>query len=208
MRLFIISVCFVVMSLTSYGQVFDYLEKQFKEKPKFSLRLDTRNSFISNQAAKIRGIKFGLQYGDDIRVGMSFNWLDKKFKSSKQFLVDGELINADLDFGYIGFYFEYIFFKSKKLELSIPVQVGLGSTFMGYDKGGETVRYYQNPIIVYEPSMTANYKIWRYIGVGTGMGYRLMLINNSDVEGNFNSPVYVLKLNVYFGEMYRSVFKK
>lgn len=191
------------------GQIVSQLKQQFNEKPKFSVRFDTRNSFIANKAAKIRGVKFGLDYGKDVTVGMSFNWLDAKFDSQKDVLVGMDTVHAKLDFAYLGAYFEYTFYRTKKWEISIPVQIGFGSTYFGYkNEQDKAKKMYQKPILVYEPAMTAEYKIWRYLGVGAGVGYRLMLINNKDIDGNFNSPIYVLKLKVYLGQVYRDVFKK
>lgn len=199
----------VLFCFNSKAQLINGLKQQFKQKPKFSLRFDTRNSFIANKAAKIRGVKFGLDYGKDITVGMSFNWLDKKFSTTKDVKLGNDTITANLDFGYLGFYFEYTFYRTERWEVSIPVQLGFGSTYFAYKDGNDKQqRLSQKPIIVYEPSMTADYRFWRYLGIGAGVGYRLMLVNNNDIEGNFNSPIYVLKLKVYLGDIYRDVFKK
>jgi hypothetical protein len=210
MRRFLLIMCFwMLCCVNSNAQLISSLKDQFKQKPKFSLRFDTRNSFIANKAAKIRGIKFGLDYGKDVTIGMSFNWLDKKFSTTKNVMQGEDTVVAHLDFGYLGAYFEYTFYRTEHWEISIPVQIGIGSTFFGFrDEKNKQQRLYQKPIIVYEPSMTADYKFWRYLGVGAGVGYRLMLVNNKDIEGNFNSPIYVLKLKVYLGDMYRDVFKK
>jgi hypothetical protein len=210
MRRFLLIMClWMLCCVNSNAQLISSLKDQFKQKPKFSLRFDTRNSFIANKAAKIRGIKFGLDYGKDVTVGMSFNWLDKKFSTTKNVMQGEDTVVAHLDFGYLGAYFEYTFYRTEHWEISIPVQIGIGSTFFGFrDEKNKQQRLYQKPIIVYEPSMTADYKFWRYLGVGAGVGYRLMLVNNKDIEGNFNSPIYVLKLKVYLGDMYRDVFKK
>ena len=192
------------------AQLIDKLKEDFSKKPKFSLRLDTRNSFIKNKAAKIRGIKFGLDYGKDITVGLSINWLDKKFDEVKPvLLVNDDTAFAKLDFGYLGLFFEYTFLRNKRWEVDIPIQIGIGSTYFTYnDHKNEAQRLSQKPIVVYEPSMTATYKFWRYFGVGVGVGYRLMLINNKDIEGNFNSPTYTLRLKVFFGDIYKDIFKK
>jgi len=210
MRRFLLIMCFwMLYCVNSNAQLVSKLKDQFKQKPKFSLRFDTRNSFIANKAAKIRGIKFGLDYGKDVTVGMSFNWLDKKFDTTKDVLIGSDTVVANLDFGYLGAYFEYTFYRTEHWEISIPVQIGIGSTYFGYRDGkNKQKRLSQKPIIVYEPSMTADYRFWRYLGIGAGVGYRLMLVNNNDIEGNFNSPIYVLKLKVYLGDMYRDVFKK
>lgn len=208
-RLLLVMCFWTLCCVNSNAQLISSLKKEFQQKPKFSLRFDTRNSFISNKAAKIRGIKFGLDYGKDVTVGMSFNWLDKKFSTTKEVKVGADTLEANLDFGYLGFYFEYTFFRTEHWEISIPVQLGFGSTYFAYKDGNDKQkRLSQKPIIVYEPSMTADYRFWRYLGVGAGVGYRLMLVNNKDIEGNFNSPIYVLKLKVYLGDIYKDVFKK
>ena len=39
-----------------------HLKEAFKYKPKFDFKLDTRNSFITNEAVRIFGIKAGLNF--------------------------------------------------------------------------------------------------------------------------------------------------
>jgi hypothetical protein len=38
--------------------------------------------------------------------------------------------------------------------------------------------------------------------VGAGFGYRIMLKNNRDIEQQFTSPVYALRLRLIFDELY------
>jgi hypothetical protein len=46
----------------------------------------------------------------------------------------------------------------------------------------------------------------KWFGVGAGVGYRLMLLDNPAKKHSFNSPIYTVKLKLFVGEIIRSVF--
>ena len=56
--------------------------------------------------------------------------------------------------------------------------------------------------------MLIDYKIIKWVGIGTGVGYRLILFKNGGIKENFSSPVYVIKLKVYLGAIVRSITGK
>jgi hypothetical protein len=43
----------------------------------------------------------------------------------------------------------------------------------------------------------------KVLGVGVGLGYRIMLKNNRGIEQQFTSPVYALRVRLIFDELYR-----
>jgi hypothetical protein len=51
--------------------------------------------------------------------------------------------------------------------------------------------------------MAFEYKIMKVLGVGVGLGYRIMLKNNRGIEQQFTSPVYALRVRLIFDELYR-----
>ena len=56
--------------------------------------------------------------------------------------------------------------------------------------------------------MLIDYKIIRWIGVGTGVGYRLVLYKSPGIKEKFSSPEYVIKLKIYLGEIVRTITGK
>src|SRR5690606_38875424 len=99
-------------------------------------------------------------------------------------------------------------FRNEKWEHTIPIQVGFGNAWYEHrEYNGISVRENYKPVILYEPAMTTQYKLVPWFGVGVGIGYRVLLLNNRNLNENLNSPVYVFRLKVFFGEIYRSLTK-
>ncbi|MCW5918764.1 MAG: hypothetical protein KIS71_03175, partial [Bacteroidetes bacterium] len=60
--------------------------------------------------------------------------------------------------------------------------------------------------ILFEPAITGHYKLIRWVGIGFGVGYRVMLKNNKQLKDNLSSPIYILRLKIFVDEIYRTVF--
>ncbi|MGD1844311.1 MAG: hypothetical protein ACFB10_02845 [Salibacteraceae bacterium] len=177
-----------------------------KHTPKLDFRIDSRNSFITNQFARILGIKLGLNFNRTVRMGLGYNRLmNDRFTTVVHRYGDGSLerIEAKLKFAYLSPYFEYVFYRDPKWEISIPVLLGFGRALYRYDDRNGTT--HQTPwrfLFMYEPYMISQYRITPWFGAGLGVGYRLLLVGNSATDENFNSPMYVLKFNVFPTEIY------
>ena len=103
-------------------------------------------------------------------------------------------------------FIEYVFFRNKRWEFSIPLQIGIGNTHYEYHYGDHKFRNNWSVIINYEASISGHYKILKWFGVGAGIGYQLMLKDNPAIKENFNTPVYSIKLKIFLGDIYKSVF--
>jgi hypothetical protein len=57
-------------------------------------------------------------------------------------------------------------------------------------------------------NVDAQYKIIKWVGVGAGLGFRVMLKDNNDIHENFNSIIYSLQIRLFVDEIYRSIFPK
>lgn len=120
-----------------------------------------------------------------------------------------DTVDAALRFAYISPYIEYTFHKTKKWEISIPVQLGIGAARYEYeDNAGVFVRQKDRLVIMYEPAMTAQYRFISWAGIGAGVGYRLVFYGNNALKENFNSPVYILRFKIFLRDIYRDVFPK
>lgn len=209
-RYLILLISSFIVAFSSHAQLIDSIAQHFEVKPKFSARFDSRNSFVASQNAHIFGIKIGWEYNDAIKLGIGYNRLDSKISKPKYSLND-ETMNFDtlestLKFEYLSPFFEYVFFKTKRWEHAIPVQIGIGNSRYEYiDKAG--IVHYENyrPVVLYEPAMTTQFKIFPWIGLGAGVGYRLILVGNRQINENLNSPIYVFRVKVFLGDLYRGV---
>lgn len=215
---FIFVLLFLFQVIISQAQFLDTIKACMHKKPKLVFKFDNRYSFVSNNSARIRGLKLGIDFGDKVRFGAGWHSLESSVVG--EYPVDSMGIIIDtvpsfLRMSYVGFFAEYVLYRTKKWEFSIPVQFGLGNS--RYDIGGLSKMFpfmnkdqqlLKKTVLIYETNIEGHYKIIPYVGVGAGMGYRLMLINNNLISENFNSPIFIFKLKIFLGEIYRGVFRK
>ncbi|HET6243229.1 MAG: hypothetical protein H0V01_01565 [Bacteroidetes bacterium] len=210
LRIIILIVLSFVFS-PGFAQLFDTIAVSFKYKPRIEFKLDSRNSFITTQRAKIFGVKIGYEYNETVKLGIGYNQLVSTI-SKEKVIVDefqnNQKIYANLKFVFVSPYFEYVFHRNKKWEHTIPLQLGFGNTWYEYKVNGRNIRENYRPIILYEPAMTTQYKIMPWFGIGVGLGYRILLLNNNSINENFNSPIYVLKMKVFLGTIVKSIWPK
>jgi hypothetical protein len=118
------------------------------------------------------------------------------------------IVKSKLRFDYGGIFFEYIFYSNPKWEMSFPLHFGFGVSRYHYNIGEVTYQKERRFMALYEANICAQYKILYWFGVGGGIGYRLMLINDNAMDENFNAPIYTIKINIFFADIYRKYFPK
>lgn len=180
------------------AQMFDSIQDSFRYKPKVFFKLDARNAFVTNSFTKMNGVKIGLSFKNTTRVGIGYSWM-KQFE-----LKDSTDVNVQ--FGYVAPFIEYNFYKSKRWNGEIPVQLGIGKS--RYKNVETKTVYYSAWMIVYEPAMTFEYRFLKYFGVGAGAGYRFVIKMNKEIKEKFASPIYILRFKIYFGDIYKEHLKK
>lgn len=196
---------FYVFSFNTIGQEFEEeIKEAFKTTPSIDFRLDSRSSFISSSNVRIFGVKVGLQYANKISLGIGYNQLVSDLNNSRISIGDS-LYSGRLNYKYLSPYIEYIFYQDKQWEFSIPVQFGIGNTFYSNNNNTKPSEIFKKTVLSYEPAITFQYRFLKYFGAGMGVGYRLMIVPNKQIEERFTSPVYLFKFKVYFQELYRDV---
>lgn len=178
------------------AQLFDSIQKSFQFTPKPLLKIETRNSFITSEIVKVRALKIGLNFNKTTQIGISYNWL-----KGKTYIQNRD--SSILKMNYISPFFEYVFYRDKHFILSIPVLIGIGNTKY---KSKENIKFNKSFLMTYEPGLTLEYKFLKYFGIGTGIGLRLAIKENNTVTEQLNSPTYILKFKIYFGEIVNDLF--
>lgn len=179
----------------------DSLRDVFIQRVSPSVKFDTRNSFITGRTATVYGVKGGINFGTKLCVGLGYNFIGTEL--TEDVLFEGELVRADIRMNYIAPFVEYSFYQRGPWVVSAPIQFGIGNSFLCYDSGAGTNNFNRGRVVIYEPGMAFEYKILKLIGVGAGMGYRIMLKNNRDIQQQFTSPVFALRVRLIFDEIYR-----
>ena len=200
---------FCCFTLVANAQLYDSLRESLKKKPSIHFKFDSRNSFISSRRAQIWGVKLGADYGKKLRLGLGFNFLNSNFSTDFYYPSEkgNDTVTRKLKIRYGCAYIEYVFYRQKNWEFSIPVQFSLGSIWYNYSfKGINDLRSRKHLLFLYEPTLSGQYKVFKWLGLGADVGFRYALIKNHFIEEKLSSPVYVFKVIVYWGELYKKVF--
>lgn len=207
-KLFALSIVLLFCNLC-FSQSFEKdIRDALKAKPVLDLRLDSRHSFINQSGVSVFGVKGGIEYDRKLRFGLGFNILSTQLNSSISYIENGLVKTNDearLVFYHVSPYAEYVFYKGERWEISIPVQFGIGNSYYTLNTAKGRINRNRQFILSYEPAITAQYKILKYFGPGFGVGYRLMIIDNKAIKESFNSPVYIFRFKIFFGEIYKDL---
>jgi hypothetical protein len=190
----------------------DTIQYALQQKPKPFAKLDSRNSFINNSIVNIFGAIAGVNFGKKISFGLGYNQL---YHPPKTFDQDIEYINAlgkpyfissGLRFYYISLAMEYSFYQTKHWEISMPLQIGVGRTYYQYDLNGIQTKVEKKTSFVYEPTISVDYKIVKWVGIGADFGYRFFVSKDKKLNSELNSPIVTIGLAIYYSEIYKSIF--
>ncbi len=186
----------------------DDFNSSFRTKPKLDLKLDTRFSFISANDIRTTGAKIGLSFNHKFKLGLGYNQLI--YPSRSYIKKENQAIKVELNYQYISPYLEYIYYTSKRWEFNLSTQIGFGQASYQYFDNitAKEKKTNQSFILSYEPSLLIDYKIVRWFGIGTGVGYRLILYKNKKITEQLTSPVYIFKLKIYLGEIVKTITGK
>ncbi|MCB0401488.1 MAG: hypothetical protein KDD41_05350 [Flavobacteriales bacterium] len=185
----------------------DQYRKSFHSKPKLDVKFDNRFSFIRDNDVKTIGVKVGFSFRRKFKVGLGINQMLLPVEKT---VVEGDTtLPVNLEYFYFSPYIEYVFFNSRKWEFSLSTQFGIGGASYQYNNTeGKKIKLVESVVLSYEPATLIDYKIIRWFGIGTGVGYRFIYYKSPGVKEQFSSPEYVIKLKVYLGEIFRTLTGK
>ena len=113
-----------------------------------------------------------------------------------------EPIKTRLRMRYVSLYVEYVYYRKNKWELSVPVQLGLGSTkYVAFSNPDINLRSKGHLVILYEPCLSVNYRVLPFVALGTEMGLRLAMYKDKQVKEQLTAPIYVFKVLFYWSDM-------
>lgn len=173
--------------------------------PKFNVSLDSKRSFISNRDVKTLGLKAVLDFDNRVRLGFGVYFLQSPFYrylTVSDYYGVQDTVQAKLDFVFMTSFFEYVFLTTKRWELSSPFALGIGDVVF------RNVGMKPQPVLASELGLQGSYKVFPFIGLGGGIGYRQILSGGKLIRENFNSPTYSFGLKFWFGYLYEKYLKK
>jgi hypothetical protein len=193
-----------------HAQLFAEIGESFRKKPKFFFNFTQYNSFINRESANFSGVRAGLEFNKKARVAVGYSWLYSdivdRISVSKNDV--SYTTNGQLKFNYVNTSFEYEFYSDYPWHVSVPLVVGAGGAHYEYiDRfTRERVTTDNFPVVLFEPSVNATYNIIDWVGISGGLGYRVALNASKGLKKNFNSPIYVIQLKIFFDEIYKEMF--
>jgi hypothetical protein len=200
-----------MISLGLKCQFLDSLTAAIHTEPSIDARLESRNSFITNGLVKVSGVRLGVSWQRKLRIGGGYSWLnspvynDRKIISS---LGQAETVREYLKFGYLCYYIDFVFYKAKRWQLSVPIQVGTGLSHFQYTENNVLHKSRNYFLLLYEPGITVQFKVFKWAGVGADLAYRFTLKNNHYIAEKLSSPTFSFKLLVWFDEIFYTVAPK
>lgn len=185
-------------------------QEEERGKVKFLFGFDSRRSFIEDKVSRVDGIRLGLQLRNPKkRIGLGIYNMRNDIKRPDQKVVELEmpLDTLRLDYGFLSFFYEYVWLSHEKYEVSTPFQFGLGNVERKYidPSSGELLFLPETGIAIFEVSVASHYKFYPWIGLGMGFGYNAVASSKPELSQAFNSPFYVFKIKLFLGEAYRGI---
>lgn len=177
---------------------------------KLDLALDARQTLISSQAARIGGVRFGLEYKRVHRVGVGLYGVGDGIKLSSINELDSTISWAKLHFSYQSLYYERVLYFSRKLEWSATTHYGRGKINGSYVRIGdaEVQTLPEQRVRILEFSTLGYYNVNYWCSVGLGVGYRYMFGAPDDIRKVYEAPVALFRVRIKVGKLIKSIWDK
>ena len=174
---------------------------------RFVVQYDSRYSIINHHFTTINGLKLGIEFKSRFRTGAAIYFLSTGVPT-RQAKPDNaaEDADAELRFRYLAAYAGYVLLENRRWELSANMQLGLGSVYVLYEADdGDLYKTPRDFMGVVEPALAAQYRVFRWSGIGTGLGWRQPVFVPAAIQKELNGPVFYLRANLFLGELFKVV---
>jgi hypothetical protein len=168
-------------------------------------QLDIRNSIINHRLVTIPGLKLGVEWRGRLRTGLGVYLLSSGIPSRQP--IPSELpaaTNSELRLRYVAAYGEYVVLGNPRWEIATQLQLGVGKTYARYAlPNGEVVRSPKKVIWLAEPSLSGQMRVYRWLALGAGAGWRQPMFVNKFTERELNGPVFYGRVKLSLGDIYK-----
>ncbi len=182
-----------------------------KSKSSLDLGIASGYSFIDNRLAGMFGLRVGVSFKRKLKLGGGVSWLNSDIKTNDFiFSETGALINTPtyLKLAYFALYADFVFYKTQRWQLSVPVQTGFGASWFQSQYKYDIIRNKKYFLFLYEPGISTQFKIFKFFGLGVDVGYRFVLKNNDYVNLRFSSPTYAFNIKFWADQLFFEIFPK
>ena len=173
---------------------------------------DAFRSFYSGAPVKFNGLRMGVEFRGVHRFGFGFYGLKKDLiftdlDIQNPYATDTSMVKFKLN--YAAFFYERVFYKNRKWEVSIPIYLG-GGGLEGFVEGSDGVfyRYLASSFSLLNVGSSCKYYLLPWLAPRVGTGLRFTFNAEKSLRKAFNGGYYAFGLSIMVGELYKSVFKK
>ena len=170
---------------------------------RFVAQYDSRYSILNHHFTTINGLKLGIEFKSRFRTGAAIYFLSTGVPTRRAKPDNAaEEADAQLRFRYLAAYAGYALLENRRWELSANLQLGLGSAYVLYENfAGDLDKTPREFMGVVEPALAAQLRVFRWAGVGTGLGWRQPVFVPGAIQRELNGPVFYLRGNLFLGEL-------
>lgn len=170
---------------------------------RFVAQYDSRYSILNHHFTTINGLKLGVELKNRFRTGVAVYFLSTGVPTRRAKPDNAaEEADAQLRFRYLAAYAGYVLLEKRRWELSANLQLGLGSAYVRYENlAGSLEKTPREFMGVVEPTLAAQLRVFRWAGVGTGLGWRQPVFVPGAIQRELNGPVFYLRANLFLGEL-------
>lgn len=188
--------------------------KKDKKKVKPFFQFDSYYSFIGNEKADVFGFKGGVEINQKWRFGAGYNKIKSDIIEWKLLPVEerpysstGNIVKSQLYLNYYPLLAEYVFYNKDPWQVSLPFTVGYGNSYFSYyDLNNNKRKIFDHSILITELGVTGQVKVFKWIGLGAGIGYRYLVVDNPEIETQVSSPVYTIRIKIFPGAIIKTFF--
>ncbi len=211
---------FLISFQCVFAQVQDSIPEVEKTKKERSIRkskmyfaLDASRSFLSEPNVRFNGIKIGVELMEKHRVGLAIYGLTNQVRFMGEIDQDEYPASTDtlyFNFSYASVFYDHVWLRTKRWELTTPFHIGIGGIDISYldTAGVRSSPFLSTNSVMMGFGGSAQFKLLRWVALGTGAGYRQMLTRDENIGKSLNAPFYQLQLKILLGEIYRMAFKR
>lgn len=200
----ILFIC-LLCSVLSWAQT-DTKPKYPHFRPTFDL--DGKFTWVSNQSAKLFGIRVGAEIDRVNRFGMGYYALKDPVYTTSLSEISPQINRAVLNMSYSSIYYERVIHYSKKYEWAANIQAGIGRIEGNYVYLNGTSGNYASPFQMTELSTTFYRHLTYFISIGGGIGYRQTFNTPQELRPIYNAPIVILKVRFQPIKMVRGLWNK
>ena len=170
--------------------------------------LDGKFTWVSNQSAKLFGIRIGVEIDRVNRFGIGYYALKDPVYTSSLSEISPLINRAVLNMNYTSIYYERVIHYSKKYEWAANIQAGIGRIEGVYSYASGVSNQYATPFEMTELSTTFYRHLTYFISIGGGIGYRQTFDAPQELRPIYNAPIVILKIRLQPVKMVRGLWNK